>query len=235
MIYFRCKQCGKSLERPPAAAGSLVFCECGQGTRVPWESTDPPLASLAEEEADATVPPSVIPIAEEREADPEYARYPRVIPQRDPHSCFNHPEADADQTCAACGLGFCAACVVRWRGETLCGPCKNFKIARLQRPPRLSVLALSALLAAVLTSPVGLCLTMMTAGMKAPAFIAIGVSAIPPLLSLVLGGAALHQVENNPNLTGRSLAMTAVVAAAVSVILIAIFAILIQRGVGGMV
>jgi hypothetical protein len=235
MISFRCKQCGKALERPREAAGSLVFCECGQGTRVPWESTDPPLASLAEEEADAAALPAAIPVGGERAADLGRARHPRALPHRDPHRCFNHPEAEADQTCAACGLGFCAACVVRWRGETLCGPCKNFMLAWLQRPPRLSVLALSAVIASVLTSPVGFCLTLMTATMKAPVFVAVCVSAIPPLLSLVLGGAALRQVENNPNLTGRSLALTAVVAAAVSVILIAIFAILIQRGVGGLV
>src|SRR5262245_43586005 len=39
MIWFPCKTCGKKHKRPDEAAGSLVFCSCGEANRVPWEST----------------------------------------------------------------------------------------------------------------------------------------------------------------------------------------------------
>ncbi len=39
MIHFTCSQCGKSHVRPETSAGTMVFCTCGQGNRVPWEST----------------------------------------------------------------------------------------------------------------------------------------------------------------------------------------------------
>jgi len=35
MIWFACKQCGKRHKQPEDAAGSLIFCECGQANRVP--------------------------------------------------------------------------------------------------------------------------------------------------------------------------------------------------------
>src|SRR5262249_16114600 len=39
MIWFSCKQCGKVHGRAENSAGTLVFCDCGQGNTVPWEST----------------------------------------------------------------------------------------------------------------------------------------------------------------------------------------------------
>ena len=44
MIWFSCPKCGKTHGRPENSAGTMVFCECGQGNRVPWESTvaEPP-------------------------------------------------------------------------------------------------------------------------------------------------------------------------------------------------
>src|SRR6516164_6467007 len=41
MIWFACKQCGKRHGRGEHLAGTLVFCECGHGNRVPWSSTIP--------------------------------------------------------------------------------------------------------------------------------------------------------------------------------------------------
>ncbi len=41
MIWFNCSKCGKTHGRPENSIGSVVFCECGQGNRVPWESTAP--------------------------------------------------------------------------------------------------------------------------------------------------------------------------------------------------
>src|SRR5438876_4072272 len=48
MISFTCKQCGKVHTRPESAAGTMIFCTCGQGTRVPWESTAADPGSAAE-------------------------------------------------------------------------------------------------------------------------------------------------------------------------------------------
>ena len=41
MIWFACPKCSKVLGRPENAAGAMVFCECGHGLTVPWESTAP--------------------------------------------------------------------------------------------------------------------------------------------------------------------------------------------------
>src|SRR5262249_4493976 len=56
MIHFACKTCGKLFERPDAAAGTLVFCDCGTGNRVPWESTATAPAIPVLEEAAAAGP-----------------------------------------------------------------------------------------------------------------------------------------------------------------------------------
>ena len=39
MIWFACKQCGKTHGRPDSAIGATIFCDCGCGLLVPWEST----------------------------------------------------------------------------------------------------------------------------------------------------------------------------------------------------
>src|SRR5438045_2911704 len=39
MIWFHCKKCGKTHSRPDNSAGTLIFCDCGSGNTVPWEST----------------------------------------------------------------------------------------------------------------------------------------------------------------------------------------------------
>ena len=54
MIWFACKQCGKSHGRGEHLAGTLVFCECGHGNRVPWSST---IAEPEPEEAMPAPPP----------------------------------------------------------------------------------------------------------------------------------------------------------------------------------
>ena len=69
MIFFACKQCGKRFERPNQAAGTLLFCPCGAGTHVPWESTLPaeevplvnrPGANWAETSEREHLPPRVL-------------------------------------------------------------------------------------------------------------------------------------------------------------------------------
>jgi hypothetical protein len=55
MIWYACKKCGKRQGRPDTAVGTLVFCECGQGNRVPWSSTIP--EPEVEEAEPVRVPP----------------------------------------------------------------------------------------------------------------------------------------------------------------------------------
>src|SRR5262245_49969978 len=117
MIWFACKQCGKSLRQPDSAVGSYVFCDCGVGNRVPWESTLP-----ATVEAPPDRPAEEMPEAEEE-------RLPRRRSERveiDPGYCLNHPDVPSELACDDCGEHFCPACTVVVRGKTLCGPCKNY-------------------------------------------------------------------------------------------------------------
>src|SRR5438874_9786727 len=114
MIWFACKQCGQRHSRPDDAAGTVVFCDCGKGNRVPWTSTEP-----------ADVPE---PSAAEREDNDRPRRRRGPAERRDRGYCLNHPDTASEQTCADCGEGFCADCVVTLQGEVLCGPCKNFRI-----------------------------------------------------------------------------------------------------------
>src|SRR5271169_2112243 len=39
MIWFTCKKCGKTHGRADNSAGTMIFCDCGAGNTVPWEST----------------------------------------------------------------------------------------------------------------------------------------------------------------------------------------------------
>src|SRR5436309_3165940 len=103
MIWFACKQCGKRHGRADNLAGTLVFCECGQGNRVPWSSTVPepeapeppppapprprPTLSSPEEQGEPDFPPG-------REPDlfPPRRR-PRAVRRPNPAFCLNHDEA----------------------------------------------------------------------------------------------------------------------------------------------
>src|SRR5436190_13819675 len=122
MIWFVCKQCGKRLRQPEGAGGSLVFCDCGMGTRVPWESAIP---------APVEEPAAALPDAAEGRS-PARSQQPVEI---DPAYCLNHRDVPSEIECEECHERFCQSCIVQLRGKTLCGPCKNFQLARLERPP----------------------------------------------------------------------------------------------------
>jgi hypothetical protein len=132
MIWYACKKCGKQHGRPESAAGTLVFCECGHGNRVPWSST------TAEPEVPEAEPvllprplprrrPAVpLPADEPPPRTPELARPRRRVPEFrkvNPAYCFNHDETPSEKTCADCQVAFCAACVVELNGQAVCGPC----------------------------------------------------------------------------------------------------------------
>ena len=66
MIWFSCKQCGKTHGRPETAAGATIFCDCGTGLVVPWESTAAEPAAVPAELA----PPPLEPVPFEAPAVP---------------------------------------------------------------------------------------------------------------------------------------------------------------------
>jgi hypothetical protein len=226
MIWFACKQCGKRLKQSESAAGSLVFCDCGQANRVPWEST---IAAPEEPPPEREAPADD---TQERER-PRRRRRRETPPPRDPAYCFNHEDAASEQTCADCGEHFCAACVVDVRGKTLCGPCKNYRIARMQRSPRVSGMAIASLIMALVGGPLGFCIAIMGIwpSQQSPAWaIVLGAAEmIVPAVALVLGLLSLREIENNPGIGGRALAIIGSATAVIGVVW-AVTMMLVQAG-----
>src|SRR5262249_6436490 len=93
---------------------------------------------------------------------PKVARIPRRVR---PHLCFNHDEDASAGTCIACMLPFCNNCLVPIRGETMCGPCKNFQIAGFGRAVRALPLSILALVVSLTATPVMFVLTWMAFGL----------------------------------------------------------------------
>jgi|SRR5579862_6103363 len=246
MIWFACKKCGKRHGKAEGLSGTLVFCDCGLGNRVPWSSTVP--------EPEVPVPPSVpIPAARPRvpqplpDDDPRNSGRRRSIPVDDrddwapppmrtrpkkeakrinPNFCLIHDEKPAEQTCKDCGLRFCQSCVVQLQGDTLCGPCKNFRLRGTHRPASMSPWALVSVIVAVVSIPIGFCLSMPAVSMQAApqggmmgtAFLLGILALLLPIAGLVLGGMALKQIESKPNIGGRFLAMTGTAAGLVGTV-----------------
>jgi hypothetical protein len=241
MIWFACKKCGQKHSRPESSAGTMVFCSCGQGITVPWESTieapenpdPPPLpaarpASLPEplplppsRSAGPSSPPPAprlrpIPVGEERV--PPGAR-PRPRPAARPHDpdhCFNHPDMPTHHTCAACELGFCTDCVILFKDERLCGPCKNFRVRQLQQASQRSTKATIALALALLTVPLAI-LVPWTLASAVP--ILCFFLLLPQLVALLLGSFALYQAERTGRGGGRSFALSSILTASASGVL----------------
>src|SRR5262245_31212606 len=137
MIWFACKQCGKVHGRPENSVGTMVFCTCGEGTRVPWESTaaepaqpaaaEPvPLADVASPKREpwpfdpAAVPGTRTPVARDRDPEPwtRGRAHSRSEPRRyDPSFCLNHATVRVQKACADCREGFCEECLVTFQGE----------------------------------------------------------------------------------------------------------------------
>jgi hypothetical protein len=206
----------------------LLFCSCGQGNRVPWESTVPAPKAPA-------LPAEPLPAGEpERQAEPRRRRdwddevsepawrRQRALRKRDPAYCFNHEDTPSQQTCADCGEAFCERCVVTFQDAVVCGPCKNFRVRTVQRPPRPSTFAIVSLVVALLGAPIGFCLPNMAHGTGTGSPLGVLAAAVvglcAPLVALVLGLKALREIENQPKVGGRALAMTGVTTAAASLL-----------------
>ena len=210
MIWFACKKCGKRHGRPDGQAGTLVFCECSYGNRVPWAST------VAEPEPDAN--PAPIPLPPSRPY-PERRDDPRPLTRRqprreDPRYCLNHDDTAAEHSCADCKSAFCAGCLLTFQGRTLCGPCKNFRIRAMNRPAHVSGLAITALVVGLVSGPVVFCLntfSLLSQGTNPSLATAIAlgfVGLVVPVGGLVLAWLALREMDTKPATGGRMLALT---------------------------
>jgi hypothetical protein len=229
MITFTCKQCDKTFQRPDDAAGTLVFCECGAGNRVPWQASSNGFDQIPEAQEDPAEPLPLRPLQRDRsEPRPRPVERPPRVADRDPHCCLNHHELASEQECAACGETFCPACLVSLTGESLCGPCKNFRLQSQTQSASLSGLAILGLFAGVLSGPATLLIVLIISGIThVPALGYIG--AAVPLGAAFLNLRALRDTETKPRVGGRSIAITGLVSSILSGYLAFVFAELMRH------
>ncbi len=234
MIWFACKQCGKTHGRPDSAIGATIFCDCGSGLLVPWESTatEPPTPEIVPEMPLAfKLEPVTFDAVASKSDEPAPAPPPRPrkrarTGRRDPQYCFNHQEAFKRAACADCGEGFCERCLVSFAGTDLCGPCKNYRVRNLQRAAPLSNLAILSMVGVVLTGP--LTLAMLPVGR--PGFPVWSVIALVLQVGVfVLSLFAMREADRDPKSTGRVFAFTGLVSAAVVSVLILLLTIYVPR------
>lgn len=237
MIWFRCKNCGKTHGRADNSAGTMVFCDCGHGNTVPWEST--------------AAPPAAPPVAAEMPKAPDLGpiqfdpvaststgsspapparpgSYPYEPPsvdddrlyrrgrgeKRDPDFCFNHQRRPQAGACADCQENFCADCLVRFQGMNLCGPCKNFRARRQELPPTASTLAVVSVLISLIVGPLMMCLLLSnrSEAMRVLCWISLAIQAV----AIGLGVWALWEAEGERKGGGQWVALTGVITASVT-------------------
>jgi hypothetical protein len=230
MIWFTCNKCGKALGRPENSIGAMIFCDCGQGLTVPWDST----IAAPEPVASPSVPAATAIPLENQSDLPEILPRARRRPGRrvaDPAYCLNHETVPSQHKCPDCGEAFCADCVLTFQGMMVCGPCKNYRIRRLLRPAQLSGYALASVLLAVITGPMVFCLYPLaqSSGTSVLSFLAL----VPQLLALLLGALGLRSTEADARRSGRSLAITGIVAAGVACVLTLVGSVFVNRPLGG--
>lgn len=253
MIWFACKQCGKAHGRSESSAGTTVFCECGQGNVVPWESTAkepekapelPPAAPgprLKPMVFEPAAPPPPIPRPGRTGERPPPERFPpedRSAPEaqprrdrrgpRDPNACLNHDSRVKQNTCADCGEGFCSLCLVTFQGKMMCGPCKNFRVKLLQKPLRITPLAWLSVALALSLGPLAYCV--LPIGHSSLSILWTVLALAPQVTALGLGWLAWQQVEEENGLGGRSLALTGMVSAGLTAFLLVVLNFYGSRG-----
>ena len=212
MIWFACNQCGKIHSRPENASGSMLFCTCGHGNSVPWESTAAPSVEAAPK-LPPPLPPRLAPVRFEPPPVPpasgrsSRSRRRRYKPEkRDPNYCFNHEGVAKAGPCGDCKEGFCKQCLVAFGDGQLCGPCKNFRLRLAQKPLGTSNLAMLSLLLAIGVAgmfifplrPIALVFVLVLEG-----------------LALILAVMALRRTERETKMAGQGLAWTGLLTAAV--------------------
>jgi hypothetical protein len=233
MIWFSCQKCGKALCRPESSAGAFIFCDCGQGSVVPWEST---ITAPSEPLPAQVVPPALpelrpVPVGEEkipvarRSSPPPAQELPNIaLPsRRDAANCFNHQDRPVLHKCPDCSEGFCADCLVTFKGQTLCGPCKNFRLRVTTQPATLCGKALVGVILGMSAAPLVMCLWPF--GANSFVVLLCVMALVAQLGAVVLGALALRETEANPRLSGRSLAITSVLTGGLASLLTVFFVI----------
>jgi hypothetical protein len=230
MIWFSCKKCDKTHGRPETAIGATIFCECGAGLIVPWESTaaEPPApAPLPDRPPPYKLDPVTFdPVPAKPGPPPLRARKRSRMSQRDPQFCFNHEHVSRHERCADCGESFCAACLVTFEGASLCGPCKNYRVKNLQRSLPPSNLSIVSLLVALATGAITVKLLM--GGQTGFPWWSL-VALLPQGVVVTLAILALREAEKDPKIGGRALALTGLVSAAVTIVLIAVLTLYVPH------
>ena len=231
MIWYTCKQCGKTHGRPENSAGTMVFCECGTGNIVPWESTvaEPvqPVVPVAE------VPgvPELAPLTFEPTTSKGGSSYPAggapaaEPPRRrsrgerkDPAFCFNHQHVARAAACDDCGESFCAECLVKFQGVSLCAACKNFRARSLETPPSNTTLASASVVISLMTGmPLAFCMSpfINQSGVSVLSLLALA----PQLLALALAVRALYLSEKESKYTSQAMAITGIATASLTCLL----------------
>jgi hypothetical protein len=253
MIWFTCNKCNKTHSRADNSAGSMIFCDCGSGITVPWESTTTP--SVAPPVAQAPKVPDLAPIQFEpgastggppattpskpsssyptshanpplEEEDRPYRR--GRTEKRDPDYCFNHqrrPKADA---CSDCEEAFCRDCLVQFDGALLCGPCKNFRARREELPPAPSTMASASLVISLIAGPLVMCLMLSSPASESLRVLAY-LSLLPQLLAMGLGIWALREAEVERKGGGQWVAITGISTALLTCVMMLVMTQLANR------
>lgn len=223
MIQFACRYCGQLLVREDHVAGTVVICTCGGTNHVPLGGDALP---EPRPEPLPAPPPATGPLVEM--LSDVLPLEPSELPSLPPGDrCLNHPDRPKEQTCEACQEGFCPACVVRFQGQILCGACKNFRLRVLQRPSKVSGLAVASLVITFGLGVCGHCLVFAGAGARQPGVGMLGI--VPQIVALILGIMAVREVETKPRTTGRALAMTGLLAAGVVFIELILLSLLVHQ------
>jgi hypothetical protein len=143
--------------------------------------------------------------------------------------CVYHPQVEASAYCPDCTYPYCAACMVEFMGQQLCGRCRDLRLAQMQgQGPERPLTVTDHLVP--------------TRNPMALTGYYVGVASLIPCLGLLAGPAAIvlgvkgkRALRENPNLPGQGHAMTAVILGTVTtlmnwgLLLFAIAGTLMQR------
>ena len=204
-----------------------MFCDCGTGSRVPWESS-----------ATAPTPPE-LPEEEPIRFEPTKGEKPLPISpnisvqklRRRPHApidadyCFNHTSSRKESACDGCGLSFCRRCLAKFEGKSLCAACKNYRTRLLQRKPRTPGFATASFVTALFAGPALFCMVPYMMGTQSRWLTLLFL--LPQAFALAAGIHALIAIRRDPNRSGGHLAVAGVGMASlvcVLMLLVAVFA-----------
>ena len=251
MIWFACKKCNKTHNRPETSAGTMIFCDCGLGLTVPWESSAAPPAVSPPTVVTPKVPdlapiqfdPVTIegpassaasssnsrPALPAREDDEERSYRRGRTEKRDPEFCFNHQRRPKVDACAECGEVFCSDCLVRLQGALLCGPCKNFRARRQELPPAASSVATASLVISLIAGPLMMCLLLASSSDNSAMRVLSYLSLLLQVLALGLGLWALHDAQKVGKAGGQWVAVTGVAASALTCVLMVLLNLFANR------